>query len=390
MSPRVVSLGLIAFAFNVAGGLIAPALPLYARSLGATYWDLGVIGASHGFAFAALAIPLGRASDRFGRRRFLLASTLAEGISSACYCFSVRVRGLVVAKLLQAAASAAFWPALEAWVAEEFGPRAGAAMGIGYAAFAASFLVGTSAAGFVIEAAGLRAPFAIAIGTAAATACLVLSLPGGRAVPRTQRHEAAERPAARPPDDGAPRRQRLLAYGTGFVYVFGLGTVLAFLPAYAADRGVPPGGVGLLLGTYYGGRLLASLAAGPMSDRLGRRAVLVPAMLASVAGAIIVAVPTGVGLLFVGTAGLGLTAGACAPTCIGHIADHVAATHRGMAMGMFESACGLAFILAGLAGGYTAGAFGDSMPYLLVAGLSLAWMLVLSRGLPRPSGRRPG
>jgi len=77
-------------------------------------------------------------------------------------------------------------------------------------------------------------------------------------------------------DPAAARTQRLLAYGTGFVYVFGLGTVLAFLPAYAADRGLSPRAVGLLLGAYWVARLMGSLGAGRLSDRLGRRAGALP------------------------------------------------------------------------------------------------------------------
>ena len=41
VSARLVPLGLITLVFNLGGGVIAPALPLYARSLGADYRDLG-------------------------------------------------------------------------------------------------------------------------------------------------------------------------------------------------------------------------------------------------------------------------------------------------------------------------------------------------------------
>lgn len=379
---RLLALGLVTLVFNLGGGLIAPALPLYARSLGADYRDLGLIGASHGLVFAALTIPLGRASDRFGRRALLLFSALGIGAAAALYLAATRVIGLVAGKVLEAAAWAAFWPAIEAWVAEAFGRGAGTAMGVGYGAYAAAFVIGSSAAGFVIEAAGLRAPFALYLGTAAVALGLVFALPA----PRASAEPAAEglpRPATRAGRaETTARRQRLLAYGTGFAYVFGLGTVLSFLPAYAADRGLAPRAVGLLLGGYWVARLAASLAAGRLSDRLGRRAVLVPAMLLSAAAAVLVAAPAGPVVLAVGTVGLGLTAGACAPTCVGLIADHVRPADRGIAMGLFEGACGLSFIVAGMVGGYAADALGPEIPYFLVAALALGWTLVLARALP--------
>jgi MFS family permease len=385
VSASLARLGLITLVFNLGGGLITPGLPLYARTLGADYRDLGLIGAAHGLAFAALTIPLGRASDRFGRRTILVIAALGVGAAAACYLVAAGVSGLVAGKLLEAAGWAAFWPALEAWVAEEFGRRAGSAMGVGYGAYAAAFVTGTAAAGYVIEAAGLRMPFALYLGTSALTLGLILVMPGGRR-PEGHVHAPATRPVALTPRDG--RSVRLLAYCTGFTYVFGLGSVLAFLPAYVADRGLAPSGIGLLVSAYWVARLAASLGVGRLSDRWGRGAVLVTALLTSAVGALLVAAPRGTGVLALGTVGLGVGAGACAPTCIGLIADHVAPADRGIAMGLFEGSCGLSFILAGFVGGHVAEAVSPAAPYLLTAGLAAGWTPVLLRRLPRRAPAR--
>lgn len=387
--PQLLRLSLVALVFNVGGGIITPALPLYARTLGADYRDLGLIGAAHGIAYTGLTIPLGRASDRLGRRTLLLFSALAMAIATMCYLISRSVFGLILGKLLEAAGWAAFWPALEAWVAEEFGRRAGTAMGVGYGSYAAAFVIGTSAAGFVMEAAGLRAPFMIYLSTALAALGLLLATPIHRT---TTEHlgdtDSVGLPTARMVSDGAARRQRLLAYGTGFVYVYGLGTVLSFLPAYAADRGLTPHAVGLLLGVYWGGRVVASFTAGRLSDRWGRRVILVPALLGSAVAGTLVAAPLGPVLLFLGTLGLGIAAGACAPTCVGLIADHAAPEDRGIAMGLFESSCGVSFILSGFLGGHIAYALGPGVPYLLVGGLAAMWTPILARQVSlHPIGR---
>lgn len=383
-SPSLLPLALITLVFNLGGGVIAPALPLYARSLGADYRDLGLIGASHGLAFAALTIPLGRASDRFGRRAILLLSTLAVGTAAIGYLLAAHVLALAAAKFLEAIGWAAFWPALEAWAAEQFGHRAGAAMGVGYGAYAAAFVIGTSAAGFVIEAAGLRAPFAIYVGTAAAAVVLILALSGRGAREPSASEETRRGPRLAPVDPTMARAQRLLAYGTGFVYVYGLGTVLAFLPAHAADRGLSPRSVGLLFGGYWVARLVGSLGAGRVSDLLGRRAVLLPALLVAAVSAGLVAVPGAIAALVVGSMGLGLAAGACAPACVGLVADYVSAADRGLAMGLFEASCGVSILISGLVGGYSAQALGAEAPYLVVAGLALAWTIVLARRLAPP------
>ena len=382
MTARLVPIGLITLAFNLGGGLVAPALPLYARSLGADYRDLGLIGAAHGLAFAALTIPLGRASDRFGRRAILMLSGIGIGGAAALYLAAGGVPGLAAGKLLEAAAWAAFWPTLEAWVAERFGARAGAAMGVAYGAYALAFVVGTAVGGFVVEAFGLRAPFALYLGTAALSVILVGMLAGGEAAgPQAARHHAAATPRIVTTDPALSRTRRVLAYATGFVYVYGLGTVLAFLPVYGADRALSPRRVGLLLAAYWIARVVGSLGAGRVSDALSRRMVLVPAMLVTGVGAGLVVAPLGPGALFLGAMALGLAAGASAPTCIALIADHVSAADRGIAMGLFEAACGVSILASGLIGGVAAQALGGEAPYLIVGALALAWAGILARAL---------
>jgi MFS family permease len=173
----------------------------------------------------------------------------------------------------------------------------------------------------------------------------------------------------------------VLAYATGFVYVYGLGTVLAFLPVYGADRALSPRRVGLLLAAYWIARVVGSLGAGRVSDAVGRRTVLVPAMLVTAVGAGLVVAPLGPAALFLGAMALGLAAGASAPTCIALIADHVSAADRGVAMGLFEAACGVSILASGLLGGFAAEALGGEAPYVIVGALALAWAGILARAL---------
>jgi len=182
------------------------------------------------------------------------------------------------------------------------------------------------------------------------------------------------------------RSRRLLAYATGFVYVYGLGTILAFLPAYGADRALTPRGVGLLLGTFWIARVVGSFGAGRVSDALGPRLVLVPAMLAMVGGAALLVAPVGFATMFLGAAMLGVGSGASAPTCVGLIADHASAAQRGTAMGLFEASCGVSILASGLLGGYAAEGLGGEAPYVIVGALALVWAGVLARTL-RSAGR---
>jgi MFS family permease len=380
VTPHLLTLGLVALVFNLGSGVIAPALPLHARSLGADYGDLGLIGAAHGLAYTLLTVPLGLAADRFGQRALLLLAVVGVALGAVTYLLAGGVPALVAGKFVEASGWAAFWPALQAWVAHEFGRGAGGAMGVAYGAYAGAFVVGTAAAGFLIGAGGPPAAFAVALAAASLTGILIALAIRPRPASTTA---AVGGPAAAPPDTSGETRNLRLACATGFVYVFGLGTVLAFLPVYAADRGLAPRAVGLLVASYWLARLLGSVATGHLSDRLGRRAVLVPGLLVGAVGGVLLALPAGAPSLVAGTVALGLTAGACGPATIGLIADHAAAARRGRAMGLFEGSCGLAFIVSGLAGGRLADALGAPAPYLLVAALTVAWAAGLQRWAPR-------
>jgi len=259
-------------------------------------------------------------------------------------------------------------------------------MGVAYGAYAAAFVVGSSVGGFVIESFGLRAPFALYLATAALTVILVAMLAGGPAAEPGTHHGVAVTPRIVTTNPRLSRRRRILAYATGFVYVYGLGTILAFLPAFGADRALSPRGVGLLLGAYWIARVVGSLAAGRLADTTGPRLVLIPAMLAMVGGAGLVSAPIGAWGLFLGAVALGVAAGAAAPTCVGLIADHVSAEQRGTAMGLFEAACGVSILASGLVGGFAAASLGGEAPYVIIGVLALAWSGVLARTLRAPAG----
>ena len=81
---------------------------------------------------------------------------------------------------------------------------------------------------------------------------------------------------------------------------------MPFFALWARDRaGVPAGCIGLLLGCYAGGELLATPLVGGIADRLGRRPVLLASTAGIGAGFLLLcrargALPAGLALLLVG------------------------------------------------------------------------------------------
>src|SRR5216117_3403259 len=77
--PAVFLVSLLTFLHYIAAQMPGPILPLYAAAHGATPTWVGFIIGAHRRAAAAGSIPLGRASDVWGRRPFLLGG-MAVGV----------------------------------------------------------------------------------------------------------------------------------------------------------------------------------------------------------------------------------------------------------------------------------------------------------------------
>jgi predicted MFS family arabinose efflux permease len=81
--------------------------PTFSAELGLGAADLGLLAGAYFFGFAALQLPLGRALDRFGPRRVLLALLAVAVVGCVAFAMAKNLAGLIVARLLIGAGLAA-------------------------------------------------------------------------------------------------------------------------------------------------------------------------------------------------------------------------------------------------------------------------------------------
>ncbi|MBX3378619.1 MAG: TCR/Tet family MFS transporter [Phycisphaeraceae bacterium] len=143
--------------------------------------------------------------------------------------------------------------------------------------------------------------------------------------------------------------------------------------------------VGWLAATYAIMQFLFSPLLGALSDRVGRRPVLLVAIFGSGIDYFAMAFAPTLMFFFITRAINGLS-GASMTVCNAYIADITAPEKRAAAFGMIGAAFGLGFILGPLAGGFL-GEINIHLPFYVAGGLSLAnWLyglLVLPESLPR-------
>lgn len=186
----------------------------------------------------------------------------------------------------------------------------------------------------------------------------------------------------------------------GFIFitllidVIGFGIIIPVMPKLIEELGH----VDLSHASRIGGWLLFAFAitqfffsplVGNLSDRYGRRPVLLAALLGFAVDYLFLAFAPTIGWLFVGRIVAGIT-GASFTTAAAYIADVSTPENRAKNFGMIGAAFGLGFIIGPAIGGLLGG-FGTRVPFLVAAGLCLLnflyGLLILPESL-KPENRR--
>ena len=157
------------------------------------------------------------------------------------------------------------------------------------------------------------------------------------------------------------------------VDVLGLTIILPLLPFYAESLGASPQTVGLLVSAY----AICQFAAGPplgrLSDRIGRRPVLLVSQMGTFVGFLILAYARSLWVVFLARIVDGLTAGNLS-VAQAYIADVTSVENRTKSFGVIGIAFGLGFLVGPGISGFLA-QFGNTYPILAAAGLSFTSIL---------------
>jgi MFS transporter, DHA1 family, tetracycline resistance protein len=170
-----------------------------------------------------------------------------------------------------------------------------------------------------------------------------------------------------------------------FIDLVGFGLVIPLLPYYAQRFTASPLQMTLLFAIYSLMSMMTAPLWGRLSDRIGRRPVLMASMAAAALAYLALAFATGLWMLFAARAFAGACAGNIA-AAQAYIADVTPPEQRAKGMGMIGAAFGLGFIIGPVLGGIIAGndlATADlQTPGLIASGLSFAAFLSVIVLLP--------
>lgn len=260
-------------------GVISPVMPSLARTFGVSIDAVTFLVTAVSLSRMCFAPPSGVLVQRLGERRIYIAGVLIVALSTAACPFSHTYWQLLVFRLISGIGSTMFFISAFGLLIHISPPDArGRVAGL----FTTSFMVGAvggPAVGGLVARWGVAAPFVVYGGALLGVAvALIYSLRNSRLTasgPPT-RSTVTMRQALRVRAYWAALLANLATGWTAF------GLRVALVPLFVTDvMGRSVGTIGLVLGMFAAGNALAVIPSGNLSDRMGRRTLLIVGLAAS-------------------------------------------------------------------------------------------------------------
>ena len=360
-----------------------PVLPLFAAALGAGPEGIGLAVGISTVTGIIFKMPSGAISDIIGRRRTMLAGLIVFGLMPFAYLFITQYHALLVVRFLHGLATAIYGPVAMAVVADVAGRRKGELLSWFSSVCIAGTLLGAPIGGYVLFLLGgkgiaslgaFRVVFLLSgIAGAAALALGIFTLRNG------------DKPAA---GKGLAERLHLFARGIREVVAdkrvlmtsamegiqnISMGALEAFLPVYAVSvAGLNVFEAGLLWGVQIVVMFLAKPIMGKVSDRWGRRPLIVVGMFLCAVPMAIIPQLTGFIPLMIAGSFFGLGEAFVTSSSAALVADYCQARHYGAAMGTFGTIFDVGHAAGPIVTGLLVASLGYGPAFIIVAALLVA------------------
>lgn len=345
----------------------SPVLPLFAAHLGAGHSEVGFVAAVSAFTGVVFSIPAGIFSDRIGKRKMLMFSSIIFSTAPILYLFVTQIWQLALVRFYHGFATAIFLPVAMAFVSELSYKERGEKMGWFSTAtligrFMAPLVGGTIIGAMVLNKnEGFIAVYVVCGIAGAITFFTALFLPqSAEAAPGnhawTETFSAFKRVLA--------DRAIVLTCAVEAAILFAYGTFETFLPLYAVRAGISPYEVGIFLSAQVITVALSKPVMGRFSDRHGRKPQI---FFGALTGAFCIACfsffRSFVPLLVVSIA-FGMSLSIVTSATSAYIADLSSNNERGSAMGLLGSIMDIGHTTGPLISGIVATYFGFQQAFI--------------------------
>ena len=351
-----------------------PVLPLFALSLHASPAEIGWIVMASTLPGILISYPAGALSDHLGKRRLLLASLVVFASAPFLYLLIETAWQLMVVRFYHGFATAIFGTVASAAIAERYTTDRAARL----STYSSVTIVGRSIApflgGFLISLASFHAVYiACAIsGVLAFAAGLLLrdDTPAPTVKQERPHFWASLITVLR---DRSIMLVSLIEAAQYLVF----GAIEAFLALFAASLGIPAWQIGVILGVQLVSIVFAKPLMGRVSDRMGRRQVIIPGLLIGAASVVLLPyAPNFIGLSVLSLVfGIGFATVTSSTSAL--VADLTRDGRYGSSMGVLRTVMDVGQSIGPVLTGWMVGVAGYGSAFSLLAVILLFAALLL-------------
>lgn len=338
-------------------------LPVYAETLGASYTDLGLIGAVGNVVYTALTLICGYMLDRYEKVNLYTVFTVIGGITMVLFSFTMNITQVLAVRALLGVSAATFWVAASTLTAQ-ISPRDEITVSLSRynLAWIAGFTVGPYSGGLVSNRYGFEVFFLSQAFLVLVSLVLILVRIRGRvSLLDPQRHEKTSLGELKP---------LTLAYLTLVPFTLVLGIYMAIIPGHMKVVGLTASMIGLLLTITNGVRGLMFVNTERFVKWGTWRMVFTASIFMTLSMYLVRTgndtLSFGVPLVF-----YGVGSGIMTPVLLDFISKRTPERLRGTAMGFHESIYGVGMCLGPLIGGYIADTYSAFILYSILVGVAL-------------------
>jgi ACDE family multidrug resistance protein len=360
--------------------LIIPLIPIYAKRIGATGVVIGLSVAAYWISRILMEIPSGFVSQRFGYYRSMAAGLALNVVGTALSGFADNPLQFVLARALMGIGAPLFFAVATTFVLNIFdAERRGGAMGIFQGIEFGGAIVGSAFSGYVVSLFDFRASFLFSAALILLALVLVVVPPHVRS--QSGRMSASSSLSISVMREVFWNRSLLIVSSATFAeFIMSTGVLMTVFPLYASESlGISLTNIGLLMGSRSVGFVFAMFTMGAVSDRVGRKPVLLFGVGATAVLIAVVSVVTAFTGLVVIIFLLGITTGAIWIVCPVLAAEAVEPHQRGAAIGTYRTFFDLGSILGPIVMSALLESYGIALCFYLASALLFANLVPVLR-----------
>lgn len=367
------------FVIALGYGVVAPALPEFAHSFGVGVTAASAIVSAFAIMRLVFAPSTGRLVNRFGERPMYLLGLFIVALSTLASAFAQSYWQLMLFRGLGGVGSVMFSVSAMGLMIRISPPAIrGRVSGLYSSSFVLGSITGPLLGGALVGF-GLRVPFVVyAVALFGAIAVVHLQLRDSALATIDDSTTVAAMPLASALRVGAYRSAVLTAAIFGWVYAMRVSLVPLYFALVLHQK---PAVAGLALATYACGDVLAMIPAGRMSDRIGRRPLIIVGMIILALATLALALTHSVGLAFASTLVAGVGTGMVSPSQQAALADIMFGHGRGgPVLVTYQMSQDMGTVVGPIAGGFIAQQWGFPTAFtvttILAGCAAAAWVTV--------------